>query len=842
MSQKKESGIISRIKAKEYLKDLLNYALKLKKYLELDETNKELLIQEIYNNNSLEYFKKFQKDWSKIKDLGPIQTVRIEILSKMIEDKEQKREFTSINTDYIKDLIKKLISEGVFNSNKKTVEHFEKWQSNWKSPSFSRILLFLYDEKYINTNRRKIFELIKFFLVEINLESKEDIKDYFIDENGKFQGKDRLLTNILLKNYKFSIIDFKGSRNQFADRCWFAVYSTYFKRHQDAIQLFLSINAESDGELKIGITPGDDVKKREEYQYDNYYRDIDIVTDNFLDEIINFYQDHLVYFKKFSKLEETYLEYGKIYYWAVAPDPLKDDDNSNPKDSMFERMLINDYYALGWHHFQEDLKNYSINDLKQELKNRGIKQNIISSYIRFKRIKIGDILIARKGDSTNPIHQKHRIYGIGLVLSECNFKPNLDPKGDDNHFRKVTWYVNFYKNKINSKHYLDLKGFIEGKVKLGTPTIVKTDYNSFLQVKRGIENKLKHLESNGKISSQYLNEIIQKVADLESEARRIKDQAYSEAIKSINLIKSEDTQKIDEELKNIYDGINIIEKIEYALLLKKQIILMGPPGTSKSYLAEKIAFKLTKGKKENIELVQFHPSYSYEDFVECNTIINDEHSILKIEPQKKLFRKLCENARNSNENFVLIIDEINRGNVERIFGELIYALENRNKECSTVYFNEPLSIPENIFIIGTMNTVDLSIANIDAALRRRFYIIELMPNEKILDNWLKYHLKDNYVNFQKDLVKFMNELNDKIKEHDLMGKYRTMGHAIFMLKKIKDEANLKEIRENLKMEWNYVIRPTILEYLNFPPKQELSEFDEIFDQLLKKNYSEMPNS
>jgi len=834
--------IISKIKAKEYLKNLMNYALKLNTFLELDENNKELLLKEIYNDNSLDYFKKIQEDRLNIKDLGPIQKFRMNILSKLIEDKQQKRRTISVNTNYIKDLIEKSISEGEFNTKKKNVKNFEDWKSNWKSPSFARILLFLYDEKYININRQKIFELIKYFLVELNLENIEDIKDFVIDEYGKFQGKDRLLTNIDLKNYKFSIIDFKGSRNQYANRCWFAIYSTYFKRHQDAIQLFLSVNSDGDGKLEIGIDSGDDIRKREDYQYKRHIKVIDISDDNFMDDILTFYKKSLEIFKENSKSEKAYLEYGKINYWGVAPDPLKDDDNDNPENSMFEKMLMNNYFAFGWSGFQENLKNYSINYLKQELKNRGVKQSTINAYVRFKEIKKGDILIARKGENTNPALRIHRIYSVGVVLSDCDFLPDLDPKGNDNHFREVKWYVNFYKTKINSKHYLDLKGFVEGRVKLGTPTVVKTDYDSFLQVKKGIDNKLKNLESNGKISSQYVNEILQKIGDLENEARRIKDQAYLEANKSISLKKSEDAKKIDEELKNVYEGINIIEKIENSLFLKKQIILMGPPGTSKSYLAEKIALKLTKGKKNNIQLVQFHPAYSYEDFVECNTIINDEHSILKIEPQKKLFRELCEIAKNSNENFVLIIDEINRGNVERIFGELIYALENRDKEVRTVYFNKPLSIPKNIYIIGTMNTVDLSITNIDAALRRRFYIIELMPNEKILENWLKYYLKDNYVDFQEDLVKFMIELNKIIKEHDLMGKYRTIGHAIFMLKKIKDEASLKEVWENLEMEWNYVIRPTILEYLNFPPKQELYEFDEIFNQLLKKNYREMTHS
>ena len=136
-----------------------------------------------------------------------------------------------------------------------------------------------------------------------------------------------------------------------------------------------------------------------------------------------------------------------------------------------------------------------------------------------------------------------------------------------------------------------------------------------------------------------------------------------------------------------------------------------------------------------------------------------------------------------------------------------------------------------------MNTVDLSIANIDAALRRRFYIIEIEPNKNILENWLRYHLEDKYFEFQKDLVEFMEKLNEKIEIHELMGKYRKIGHAVFMLKAISEKLELNEIRKNLEMEWKYMIRPTILEYLNFPDDEELKQFDELFEELSKKNYN-----
>lgn len=303
----------------------------------------------------------------------------------------------------------------------------------------------------------------------------------------------------------------------------------------------------------------------------------------------------------------------------------------------------------------------------------------------------------------------------------------------------------------------------------------------------------------------------------------------------------EEVEEIDENLDIIYENSNLLEEIKQTLLLKKQIILMGPPGTSKSYLADQIALMLTDGKRNNIEFVQFHPSYTYEDFVECNTVEPDDsnNSLLSFKPKKKIFRKFCAKAEKEKEDtFVFIIDEINRGNVERIFGELIYCLENRNKKIKSTYFqNEDFSIPENILIIATMNTVDLSITNIDIALRRRFYIIDLMPNPKVLENWLDCILGDYHKDFQGYLVEFMGGLNNLIKNHHLMGNYRTIGHAFFMLKKIEEKSELEEILTNLRIEWNYAIRPTLLEYVNFS-KKELKIFDNEFQKFYDKIVSD----
>lgn len=285
-------------------------------------------------------------------------------------------------------------------------------------------------------------------------------------------------------------------------------------------------------------------------------------------------------------------------------------------------------------------------------------------------------------------------------------------------------------------------------------------------------------------------------------------------------------EKPKPDYSNFQDSNIDIKMIKNALLRKKQIILMGPPGTSKSYLAEQIALDLVSDYSR-YEIVQFHPSYSYEDFVEGIVTESTEEVLLKFVPKKKIFRILCEEAKKleKNEYFILIIDEINRGNVEKIFGELIWALEKRNKPITTLYFDEDLEIPENLLIIGTMNTVDLSIANIDAALRRRFHIIPIMPDKKVLENWLKAKFNENFLNFQNALVSLMDKLNEKITQDSIyLGPYRQLGQTYFF---IEPEETIEKLKENIEIEWKFNIKPLLLEYFNFND-EELKEYEEIY--------------
>ncbi len=198
------------------------------------------------------------------------------------------------------------------------------------------------------------------------------------------------------------------------------------------------------------------------------------------------------------------------------------------------------------------------------------------------------------------------------------------------------------------------------------------------------------------------------------------------------------------------DGIPA--RIEEALLRKGQVILYGPPGTGKTYWSMRIARELAArswfGKKYQdlseaqvnsldaaIVTCTFHPAYGYEDFLEGFRPV-ERQGALGFERRDGIFKKLCEDARASGKNHYLIIDEINRGDIPRIFGELLTLLEDtkRGTDVTLPLSGKTFSVPKNIFVIGTMNTADRSIALLDAALRRRFAFVELMPDTAVLGN------------------------------------------------------------------------------------------------------------
>jgi 5-methylcytosine-specific restriction protein B len=254
-------------------------------------------------------------------------------------------------------------------------------------------------------------------------------------------------------------------------------------------------------------------------------------------------------------------------------------------------------------------------------------------------------------------------------------------------------------------------------------------------------------------------------------------------------------------------GRNITpEKLLQLLDRHKQVILFGAPGTGKTWTARSL-----KDHYEKISYLQFHPSTDYESFiggVKYNT------SLEKFETQKGYFLNLCEEAiENDDQTYLLIIDEINRGNLTRIFGEAIVALDREYKvelllETPDSQANSTrvfLEIPDNLHILGSMNSTDRSIAFVDYALRRRFTFVKFYPNYEIVRELSDDALLDIDV---ASLFQAINEqLLDVLKDEDLL-----LGQSYFLPKWAKHENLFKWTKENLQDTFNYSVLPILEEY------------------------------
>ena len=248
----------------------------------------------------------------------------------------------------------------------------------------------------------------------------------------------------------------------------------------------------------------------------------------------------------------------------------------------------------------------------------------------------------------------------------------------------------------------------------------------------------------------------------------------------------------------------------------RNLILTGAPGTGKSYLAKQIASEIGKYK-----FVQFHPSYDYTDFVEGLRPKNDNGNIV-FERKDGVFKEFCKEAlNNKNDNFVFIIDEINRGEISKIFGELFFSVDSGYRgekgKVLTQYanliedgdeFKDGFYIPENVYIIGTMNDIDRSVESMDFAMRRRFAWKEIKAEdtqETILNDLgdLKY-----------ETIRRMDNLNNAIKEKAELSEAYYIGAAYF--KKIKD----KDYNGDFDKLWNIHLKMLLFEYTRGMANQE----------------------
>ncbi|MCE5038988.1 MrcB family domain-containing protein [Staphylococcus auricularis] len=267
----------------------------------------------------------------------------------------------------------------------------------------------------------------------------------------------------------------------------------------------------------------------------------------------------------------------------------------------------------------------------------------------------------------------------------------------------------------------------------------------------------------------------------------------------------------------------IVRTLTEKLINSKNIILRGAPGTGKSYLAKAIAANIIGVSNKHLEsshqfeFVQFHPNYDYTDFVEGIRPVIGTNDIMGFKLEPGIFKVFCEKAknaqndndsetgRNADQKFVFVIDEINRGEISKIFGELFFSIDPSYRGITgavkTQYANmepgnEKFYIPDNVYIIGTMNDIDRSVDTFDFAMRRRFRFIEIKANENT-------DMLDALGNKKDEAIQRMTQLNDAISQVEDLNSHYHIGASYFL--------KLKDI--NYEALWEDYLEPLLADYV-----------------------------
>lgn len=385
----------------------------------------------------------------------------------------------------------------------------------------------------------------------------------------------------------------------------------------------------------------------------------------------------------------------------------------------WEECYKNGYMLLGWGELGNLERFNSKDEMKQQMKQKygdgSSYKNLAHATWQFVHdIKIGDVIFVKKSSND--------ILGKGIVTS--NYEYDEDSTDGYPNIRRVNWT-----NKGNWT--------ISDRVPQKTLTDI-TPYSDFVQ----------------EIKALFEND------DTVDDEQEVDYPVYT--------------------AKNFLDDVYMSED-EYFRLVgllrnKKNIILQGAPGVGKTYAAKRLAYSMM-GVKDvgRVMMVQFHQSYSYEDF-----IMGFRPSATGFELKKGVFYNFCKKVEVDSDNeYFFIIDEINRGNLSKIFGELFMLIENdkRGNSLQLLYSNEKFMVPKNVYIIGMMNTADRSLAMLDYALRRRFAFFDIKPGFET-PGFREYSMILDNEKFNK-LISCVESLNRVITSDESLGDGFCIGHSYF---------------------------------------------------------------
>lgn len=400
-----------------------------------------------------------------------------------------------------------------------------------------------------------------------------------------------------------------------------------------------------------------------------------------------------------------------VRYWLYAP---------GEGSCMWDEFYTSGIMAIGW----GEIGDLSTFDSKDAMKIK--MREVIDESLSYKNaahatwqfaneMKIGDIVFVKKG--------MHQIIGRGVVMSDYEYDNTRDD--EYKNIRQVDWTHNG-----EWPH--------PGQAVMKTLTDI-TSYTDYVE----------------KLNSLFEDETEEDAEDVEK--------TYPPYTK-------------EDFLSEVFMPEEKYDKLSGILRIKKNIILQGAPGVGKTFVAKRIAFSMMGVKDvERVMMVQFHQSYSYEDF-----IMGFRPSTDGFELKRGAFYNFCKKAEIDGDNdYFFIIDEINRGNLSKIFGELFMLIENdkRGVSLQLLYSDEKFSVPKNIYIIGMMNTADRSLAMLDYALRRRFAFFEIKPGFTT-DGFREYRMSLENEKFDK-LIACVESLNNVISNDESLGDGFCIGHSYF---------------------------------------------------------------